>query len=133
LKYIFISVDIILDLNDLLLNSSKNAVHNLHIVTKLESAVRAVESFYLYHQESDVYEIAARYAYHIALGHCFIDGNKRTALLTTILFLNLNSEFSKLNNINIEIFEKIGFVIEDLVTKDISVIEFAEYLRSHFK
>lgn len=35
-------------------------------------------------------EIAAAYAYGIALNHAFADGNKRTALVIYLLFLKLN-------------------------------------------
>lgn len=38
----------------------------------------------------DLYELAACYAYGIAKNHPFVDGNKRTALVCCIAFLNLN-------------------------------------------
>lgn len=34
--------------------------------------------------------MAAAYAYHIAENQTFIDGNKRTAVLTALYFLELN-------------------------------------------
>ncbi|MDX7992437.1 type II toxin-antitoxin system death-on-curing family toxin [Xenorhabdus sp. psl] len=37
-----------------------------------------------------MYELAATYWLAIACGHIFIDGNKRTALNTTMLFLKRN-------------------------------------------
>lgn len=37
-----------------------------------------------------LFEQAAAYLYHIAKGHAFTDGNKRTALAVTILFLSKN-------------------------------------------
>ncbi len=37
-----------------------------------------------------IYLQAAAYLYHIAKGHAFIDGNKRTALAVTELFLRKN-------------------------------------------
>jgi death-on-curing protein len=40
---------------------------------------------------SDMYEMAAAYAYHISQNHPFIDGNKRTALVAALVFLELNS------------------------------------------
>lgn len=39
----------------------------------------------------DIYEMAAAYAYHISQNHPFIDGNKRTALASALVFLELNS------------------------------------------
>ena len=37
-----------------------------------------------------VYDQAAAYAFHICQNHPFIDGNKRTALATALVFLSLN-------------------------------------------
>jgi death-on-curing protein len=38
----------------------------------------------------DLFEQAAAYAFHICQNHPFIDGNKRTALATALVFLSLN-------------------------------------------
>ena len=38
----------------------------------------------------DLADMAAAYAYHLAQNQCFIDGNKRTAVLTSLYFLELN-------------------------------------------
>ena len=38
----------------------------------------------------DIYEMAAAYAFHICQNHPFIDGNKRTALATALVFLDIN-------------------------------------------
>jgi death-on-curing protein len=38
----------------------------------------------------DVYDMAAAYLYHVCRNHPFIDGNKRTALVSTLVFLDLN-------------------------------------------
>ena len=39
---------------------------------------------------SDIFEMAAAYAFHISQNHPFIDGNKRTALASALVFLKLN-------------------------------------------
>lgn len=39
---------------------------------------------------SDLYEMAAAYAFHICQNHPFIDGNKRVALASALIFLDLN-------------------------------------------
>ncbi|MCF6147665.1 MAG: type II toxin-antitoxin system death-on-curing family toxin [Candidatus Kuenenia sp.] len=39
---------------------------------------------------NDIYEMAAAYAFHIGKNHPFIDGNKRTALASALVFLELN-------------------------------------------
>jgi death on curing protein len=38
----------------------------------------------------DLYGQAAAYAFHICQNHPFVDGNKRTALATALVFLSLN-------------------------------------------
>ena len=37
-----------------------------------------------------VFEMAGAYLFHIARNHPFVDGNKRTALMSAIVFLGLN-------------------------------------------
>ena len=39
---------------------------------------------------SDLFSMAAAYAFHIAANHPFTDGNKRTALATALVFLEIN-------------------------------------------
>lgn len=38
----------------------------------------------------DIFGMAAAYAFHISQNHPFVDGNKRTALASTLVFLELN-------------------------------------------
>lgn len=38
----------------------------------------------------DLFEIAAAYAFHISQNHPFLDGNKRVALASALVFLELN-------------------------------------------
>jgi death-on-curing protein len=45
------------------------------------------EGKFLHH---DKYEQAAAYAFHICQNHPFVDGNKRTALATALVFLDMN-------------------------------------------
>ena len=39
----------------------------------------------------DIYLMASAYAFHICRNHPFIDGNKRTALASALVFLELNT------------------------------------------
>jgi len=39
---------------------------------------------------SGLYEMAAAYTFHISQNHPFVDGNKRTALASALVFLDLN-------------------------------------------
>ena len=38
----------------------------------------------------DLHEMAAAYAFHLCQDHPFLDGNKRTALLAALVFLDIN-------------------------------------------
>jgi death on curing protein len=40
--------------------------------------------------EPSAFELAAAYVYGLAKNHAFVDGNKRTAIVTAMLFLKLN-------------------------------------------
>lgn len=40
--------------------------------------------------EPDIFDLAAAYAFGLAKGHAFVDGNKRTSFVATELFLALN-------------------------------------------
>ena len=56
----------------------------------LESALyRPVQKFQ-YEPNSTLPELAASYSYGIARNHPFFDGNKRSALLAAIVFLEIN-------------------------------------------
>ncbi|MBF0533214.1 MAG: type II toxin-antitoxin system death-on-curing family toxin [Candidatus Omnitrophica bacterium] len=39
---------------------------------------------------ADLFEMAAAYAFHTGCNHPFIDGNKRTALASALVFLGMN-------------------------------------------
>lgn len=47
-------------------------------------------SFHGEYLHNDIYEMAAAYAFHIGKNHPFIDSNKRTALVSALVFLELN-------------------------------------------
>ena len=42
------------------------------------------------YEDADTFECAAAYAFGIAKAHAFVDGNKRTAFVTSVTFLRLN-------------------------------------------
>ena len=57
----------------------------------LESAVAAPQAaFGGEWLHTDLFEMAAAYAFHIAENQPFVDGNKRTGLLCSVVFLNIN-------------------------------------------
>ena len=42
------------------------------------------------YEDADTFECAAAYAFGIAKAHAFVDGNKRTAFVTSVTFLRLH-------------------------------------------
>ena len=58
--------------------------------TLLDSALAKPKNVFAYGDEPDLFRLAASYAYGIARNHAFVDGNKRTALVISVLFLNRN-------------------------------------------
>jgi death on curing protein len=56
----------------------------------LDSALAKPRNVFAYADDPDIFRLAASYAYGIARNHAFVDGNKRTALVVCILFLNRN-------------------------------------------
>lgn len=58
----------------------------------LESAVNMPQqSFGGEYLHKDIFAMAAAYLFHIAKNHPFVDGNKRTAVVSASVFLELNS------------------------------------------
>jgi death-on-curing protein len=93
----------------------------------LEAAIAAAQSGYgdvYFH--TDVFEMAAAYAFHIAKNHPFMEGNKRCGLSACLIFLDLNGysvqppDPKMLENAMVDI-------VDGLIDKS----GFAELLRRH--
>ena len=58
----------------------------------LQSAIAQPEgSFSGRWLHEDIFSMAAAYAFHICQNHPFLDGNKRTALASALVFLEMNN------------------------------------------
>lgn len=67
-------------------------------------------------------EVAAAYAFGIAKAHAFVDGNKRTAFVTAVTFLRLNSFTFRPDPVD-------GVrAMEGLASGDVTEAEFAKWL-----
>ena len=74
--------------NQIDLYGGSPGVGDLHL---LQSAIAQPEaSFGGQWLHSDLFHMAAAYAFHISQDHPFLDGNKRTALAAALVFLELN-------------------------------------------
>ena len=54
---------------------------------KLDSALNRIAHWQLYESTDNIFDIAALYAVAIAKAHAFSDGNKRTAMVTMLSYL----------------------------------------------
>lgn len=84
----WLDLDIVLDFHaeQLALFGGADGIRDLGL---LESALARPTNKFAY-GDTDLSMLAAAYGYGIAKNHPFIDGNKRTALASMIVFLGLN-------------------------------------------
>jgi death-on-curing protein len=93
--------------------------------TLLDSALAKPQNVFAYADQPDIFRLAASYAFGIARNHAFVDGNKRTALVVSITFLNRNGcdiEASK---------EEIYFTFLHLADGSLSEEELAAWFTKH--
>jgi len=94
-------------------------------ITLLSSAVAMpYASFSGDFLHKDIYEMAAAYAFHICQNHPFIDGNKRTALASVLVFLELNG--INISDPEDKLYESMMNIVSGKMTKE----NFAEILRT---
>jgi death-on-curing protein len=98
--------------------------HGIRDMNLLSSAVAMPHaSFYGEFLHNDIYKMAAAYAFHICQNHPFVDGNKRAALASALVFLEMNG---------INISDPKGRLYEDMIALaegNVKKEEFAEILR----
>ena len=90
----------------------------------LESAVHAAENVAAYAESFDLCDLAAAYIFHIAENQPFVDGNKRAALASGLVFLHQNG--IALEDPDDRLYE----VMINIATKAIGKPEIATTLRS---
>lgn len=90
--------------------------YGLRDAALLESALARPQNLYAY-GKTNIFLLAASYSERIARNHPFIDGNKRTALLTADLFLADNGlHLNKAIGLTyVEMMERLG---QGLMTRD---------------
>lgn len=60
----------------------------------VESALGSAKNTF-YYGHGDLFDIAASYAFHLAESQAFLDGNKRTAVTSAMVFLALNAVYAR--------------------------------------
>lgn len=100
--------------------------HGVRELGLLESAVQQPQAgFNGEYLHTDIYEMAAAYAFHIVQNHPFIDGNKRAGAASSLVFLDIN---------NIEITAPKGSIYDITIavaTGKCTKAEIAEFFRKH--
>ena len=56
----------------------------------LMSALARAENIHAYDPDADLFKLAAAYCAGVVKNHPFVDGNKRTGILSAVVFLSLN-------------------------------------------
>ena len=88
MSFALLSADQVVAIHDAVLNPGE--LPGLARDKSIDAAVARVENRIAYGMFEDVFDVAAAYAEAISQGHCFNDGNKRTAFSTMHLCLVLN-------------------------------------------
>lgn len=96
----------------------------LHDMPLLEEAVERPRNRLAY-ETPCLEELAAAYGYGICKAHAFVDGNKRTAFVTSATFLRLNGF-----GLRPDPFDGVR-VMEDLAAGALSEASFATWLATH--
>jgi death-on-curing protein len=88
---IFMSLDDVIRIHDMVINRFGGRP-DIHDQKLLESAVNHLWMIIEFGSEEDheIYNLAAVYFYHLIKNHPFVDGNKRTGLMTTLEFFYRN-------------------------------------------
>jgi death-on-curing protein len=60
----------------------------------VDSALGSAKNTFYYGQ-GDLFDVAASYAFHVAEAQAFIDGNKRTAVASALVFLARNGVYAR--------------------------------------
>jgi death-on-curing protein len=121
MSFILLSPELVETIHDAVLNPGE--LPGRARDKSLEGALARVENRLAYGMISDAFDLAATYAVVIATGHCFNDGNKRTAHQSMDVCLDLNG---------IEIAwetEEVGRIIIEAAQGKLEAQDLAEWLR----
>lgn len=83
-----LTADLVMDIHDEVLNPAE--LRGLAGNKSLDGALARVENRLAYGLIADVFDLAAAYAIAVSQGHCFNDGNKRTAFRCMMVCLEAN-------------------------------------------
>jgi death-on-curing protein len=92
----------------------------------LDSALARPATLYSY-GETDIFRLAAAYAFSLVRNHPFVDGNKRTAFLASYIFLWVNGHTVDADEASV------ATTMLALAAGDIAEDDFTDWLRANCK
>jgi len=123
----FLTVSEVIEIHDQEIVSA-GGLSGVRDLNALDSALGAPQASYSGQFLMDIFEMAATYLNSIAINHPFLDGNKRTALASSLTFLFMNGyEIDELYD------EELADKTLELITRKIAKSDLAEYLKSRSK
>ncbi len=90
----------------------------------LLSSLARAENIHAYEPAADLFSLAAAYCAGVVKNHPFIDGNKRTGILSAVVFLALNGMEANFDE------AMIVAMVYGLAASEIREDEFANWMRS---
>jgi death-on-curing protein len=115
------TVEMVIAIHDDVLNPGE--LPGLALDKSLAGALGRVENRMAYGLINDVFDLAAAYAVAISQGHCFNDGNKRTAFRCMEAALGMNGVILDLDTV------EVGNIIIRTAQRQLDEGELAEWLR----
>ncbi len=116
----FLTIDEVINLHErtIKVHGGKSGIRDMGL---LESAILRCQSGYY----NSLGEQADSIMQSLCMNHCFIDGNKRVALLATVVFLKMNGYNLKCRNKTV-----VDFIIKKVITENYDVSQIAKWIAS---
>ena len=114
----YLSISEVLELHNMTIkkHGGKSGVRDMGL---LESALLRCQSGYY----NTLAEQGASLLQSLCMNHCFVDGNKRVALLSTVVFFKMNGYGLKVSNKKI-----ISFIVDDIIISKIEMDQISDWL-----
>lgn len=122
----YLSANDIHDIHELIVESNADTTAGVSSPGDIEYAVAHIQEGHFGHVPGSLHEKAFQLLRLIAANHPFVDGNKRTALMSTRIFYALNG-------LRFDYDQTIKEILKELATDEASVDdnEVIDYLREH--
>ena len=119
----YLSITEVLELHEMTIqrHGGKAGVRDMGL---LESAILRCQSGYY----ATLAEQGASLLHSLCMNHCFVDGNKRVALLAAVVFFKMNGYNLKVSNN-----EMVSFIVNDIIISKMEMYQIATWLSDKLK